>query len=136
MAAQPGREVLIKISIAGTPTTIGGMRAKSISLNDGQVDATDSDSAGRWRELLAGAGVRSAEISGSGVFKDSAGEQAMMSNFFAGTHPSMQFVIPGLGTISGVFQITQLQPGSGNHDNEVNFSASFASAGEITFTAA
>lgn len=132
MAAQKGREVYIKVSIASVFTTIGGMRAKSISLNDGAVDVTDSDSAGRFRELLAAAGVKSVSLSGSGVFKDSTGENALLTHWNAGTFPSCQFVVPGLGTFEGSFQV-QLQYQSG-HDSELQFSASFESAGEITFT--
>ena len=36
------------------------------------VDVTDAESAGRWRELLGGAGVQRAALSGSGIFKDAA----------------------------------------------------------------
>ncbi|MBI1188317.1 MAG: phage major tail protein, TP901-1 family [Alphaproteobacteria bacterium] len=134
MAAQKGREVLIRLDIASTLTTIGGMRQKSMSLNDSQVDVTDSDSAGRWRELLAAAGVKSMSLSGSGVFKDSAAEIALLGHWNAGTHPTMAFFIPEIGTFQGPFAVNlQYQ---GQHDGEVQFSASFDSAGEIAFTAA
>lgn len=134
MAAQKGREVLIKIDIGGVDTTIGGMRQKSMALNDSQVDVTDSDSAGRWRELLAAAGVKSMSISGSGVFKDTASEVALLTHWNAGTHPTMQFIVPSLGTFEGPFAVNlQYQ---GQHDGELQFSASFDSAGEVTFTAA
>ncbi|HYF21854.1 MAG TPA: phage major tail protein, TP901-1 family, partial [Caulobacteraceae bacterium] len=57
MAAQRGKDMLLKIGDGADPqafTTVAGLRARTISLNARTVDATDSDSAGRWRELLAG----------------------------------------------------------------------------------
>ena len=61
MAAQAGKDVLLKIEGApeaspGVFTTVAGLRARTISLNAKTVDVTDGDSAGRWRELLAGRG--------------------------------------------------------------------------------
>ena len=72
MAAQAGKDILLKIEGApvaspGVFTTVAGLRARTISLNAKTVDATDGDSAGRWRELLAGAGVKSAAVSGQGI---------------------------------------------------------------------
>ncbi|ODN72433.1 Phage major tail protein 2 [Methylobrevis pamukkalensis] len=43
---------------------------------------TDADSAGRWRELLEGAGVRRASLSGSGIFRDGASDAAVRQIFF------------------------------------------------------
>ena len=62
MTVQAGKDILLKIGDGGAPevfTTVAGLRARTIALNARTVDVTDGDSAGRWRELLAGAGVRS-----------------------------------------------------------------------------
>lgn len=135
MVAQRGRDVLIKSETApGVWTSIGGLRSKSISLNESLVDASDSDSPGRWRELLEGAEIRMATISGGGIFKDSAGENFMRLQWFAGTHPRLQFVVAGMGTLEGKFQITKLDY-SGDYNKEAQYSMSFESNGEITFTA-
>ena len=70
MSAQRGKDILLKIEGApGVFTTVAGLRARTISLNAKTVDATDGDSAGRWRELLAGAGVKSAAVSGQLIQK-------------------------------------------------------------------
>lgn len=137
MAAQKGREILIKADVAadGNFVTIGGMRSKSLSINEETVDVTDSDSANSWRELLAGAGVKNASISGSGVFKDSASEAQILTWKMAGTHPDLQFIVPSLGTFEGEFAIPSLEY-SGEYNGEAQFSMSFDSAAEITFTAA
>lgn len=135
MTAQKGRDVLIKMEIASVYTTIGGMRQKSMRLADGHSDVSDSDSPGRWREMLAGTGLFSMSISGAGVFKDTASEGQVLAQFLAGATPNFQFIVPGMGTFQGAFVIAGLDSG-GNHDGEVGFSTSFESAGEITFTAA
>ena len=136
MAAQKGLELLLKIDISSTYTTIGGIRNARVSLNDGStVDVTSIDDTDRMRQLLAGAGVRSISISGDGVFKDDAAIEALRTEWAAGTHPSMQAILPDWGTIEGPFQITSLEV-SGAHDGEVTFSVSLESAGDWTWTAA
>ena len=51
---------------AGVFETIAGLRATRITFNAETVDVTNLGSAGRWRELLAGAGVRVAAIAARG----------------------------------------------------------------------
>ena len=146
MAAQKGLDVLMKIDISGTKTTIGGLRSTSITLNDESVDITNKDSLGT-RTLLAGAGVNSLSVSGSGVFTDSAAEVAVRTAFQAQQNTSngssaqtaafeaFQFIIPNLGTYTGNFQITSLEY-AGEYNGEATYSMSFESAGYITFAAA
>lgn len=132
MAAQKGREILIKRDSGGSVfVTIGGMRAKSISIN-GAAPADVSDSDSTWRELLAGAGLKSVSISGSGVFKDSAAENGVRTDIFNDSSVAYQMVMPGLGTFSGNFICTSLQY-QGDYQSEVQFSMSWESAGEVTF---
>lgn len=136
MAAQKGSDILVKVDTtgAGNYVTIGGMRSRAISFNAETVDVTDSDSAGKWRELLAGAGIKSATITGSGVFKDSASEGSVRSNFFNQVITNHQFIIPDFGTIQGAFQTTSLDY-AGEHNGEMTFSMTFESSGQLTFTA-
>ena len=136
MAAQKGKDLLVKLSSdgGGTFETVAGLRATRIALNAASVDATTADSAGRWRELLGGAGVKSASVSGSGVFKDAASDAAMRAAFFEAGAPLFQLVIPDFGVIEGPFQIATLEY-SGEHDGEAAFEMSLASAGALTFAA-
>lgn len=72
MAGQRGRDVLIMISDGGAPETfvsVAGIRARTISLSAGLIDGTTAQSPQAWRELIAGAGTKRAEVAGSGVFK-------------------------------------------------------------------
>lgn len=136
MAAQKGRDILLKTETTpGTFITIAGLRTKKLSFNAESVDVTDADSAGRWRELLAGSGVRRASVGGSGIFKDAQSDAELRAAFFAGSVLSCQLVIPDFGTVSGHFQITALDY-SGSHDGEVTFEAALESAGELSFAAA
>lgn len=137
MAAQAGKDILLKISDgASTPAfvTVAGLRARTISLNARTIDATDSDSAGRWRELIAGAGVRSAAVSGSGVFRDAASDALVRQSFFDQSARAWRLVIPDFGQLEGPFLVAALDY-AGDHDGEATFALSLASAGVVTFTA-
>ena len=135
MAAQKGKDLLLKLDMgSGGFETVAGLRATRISFNAETVDVTNLGSAGRWRELLAGAGVRSAAISGSGVFRDEASDERARGIFFAGEIPAFQVVIPDFGVVRGPFQITSIEY-SGNHDGEAVYEIALASAGAVSFEA-
>lgn len=136
MGAQKGRDLLLKLDASGTGSfaSVAGLRSNAISFNAGAVDVTHQESSGQWRELLAGAGIKSAAIRGSGIFKDAASDAAVRSLFFAGTIRSWQVVVPDFGIIQGPFQIGGFEI-AGRHDGEVSFELSLESAGELSFTA-
>lgn len=136
MAVQRGRDLLIKLDMTGSGLfeTLAGLRASRLSFNAETVDVTSLDSGGGWRELLVGAGVRSASISGSGVFRDAATDERARQVFFEGERPDFQVIIPGFGIIEGPFMITSIDY-SGRHDGEAAYEMSMASAGRLTFVA-
>ncbi|SCW79716.1 phage major tail protein, TP901-1 family [Ancylobacter rudongensis] len=134
MAAQKGKDLLLKIHDGTAYATVAGLRSRQIAFNAEPVDVTHAESAGRWRELLAGAGVKRASVAGSGVFKDGASDALIRQSFFDGTIRNAQIVVPDFGTIAGPFQITALEF-AGEHDREVTFDIALESAGEITFAA-
>lgn len=134
MVAQKGRDLLLKVDNGASFATVAGLRSKRLSFNAQLVDVTDGDSAGRWRELLGGAGVQRAAVSGTGIFKDQASDTLVRSLFFAGTIVDWQLVIPDFGTVSGPFQIAALEY-SGAHDGEVVFEIALESAGQLAFEA-
>jgi len=130
--------MLVRIGDGADPetfATVAGLRARSVALGAGLVDATTGDSPGEWRELLAGAGVKRAEVSGSGVFKDAASDALMRGAFFEGRAANFQLVVPDFGTLAGAFMISELTWG-GAHDGEATFSVRLASAGQVSFEAA
>jgi TP901-1 family phage major tail protein len=137
MAAQKGKDLLLKVDSdgAGNFATVAGLRSRSIAFNTEAVDITHAESAGQWRELLAGAGAKSARIAGAGIFKDAASDATVRAYAFDGTIRNWQVVIPDFGTVEGPFQISSLEL-SGRHDGEVAFELALESAGALAFTAA
>jgi TP901-1 family phage major tail protein len=137
MPAQKGKDLLLKLDSdgAGTFTTVAGLRSKSLAFNSETVDITHAESAGQWRELLAGAGARHAKVSGAGIFKDAASDALIRDYVFAGIIRAWQVIIPDFGTVQGPFQIAAFEL-TGRHDGEVSFELSLESAGELTFAAA
>ena len=136
MAAQKGRDLLLKLDSDGVGTfvTVAGLRTHNLTFNAQTVDATDQESTGAWRELLADAGIKSASIRGSGIFKDAASDATIRTLFFDGTIRTWQVVIPDFGVVEGPFQISTLDF-AGQHDGEMTFDLSLESAGELTFAA-
>jgi TP901-1 family phage major tail protein len=136
MSAQKGKDLLIKINDGeGGFTTVAGLRTRRLAFNAETVDITHAESANRWRELLDGAGVKRASVSGRGLFKDAASDELIRATFFDGAVKDYQVVIPDFGTVAGAFQITSLEF-AGEHNGEVTFDLSLESAGELTFAAA
>jgi TP901-1 family phage major tail protein len=136
MGAQNGKDLLIKVDMTGDGQfeTLAGLRATRISFNAESVDVTSLESQGGWRELLAGAGVRSAAISGSGIFRDETTDERARQLFFDGITPMFQVVIPDFGIVEGAFQVTTLDY-AGSHNGEATYELSLASAGSLSFTA-
>lgn len=135
MAAQRGKDILLKVD-DGTAqfVTIAGLRTRKFSLNTEAVDITHSESAGRWRELLDGAGVKRAGLTGSGIFKDATSDALTRQLFFDGLIRNWQIILPDFGTIAGPFQITSLDY-RGEHSGEMTFDLALESAGALTFSA-
>ncbi|WP_323040951.1 phage major tail protein, TP901-1 family [Gemmobacter sp.] len=136
MAVQNGKDLLLKVDLSddGQFETVAGLRATRISFNAETVDVTSLESTGGWRELLAGAGVKSASISGSGVFRDAATDARARQIFFDGETPEFQVVIPDFGIVEGPFQITSIEY-AGSHNGEATYALSLASAGVLEFVA-
>lgn len=137
MAAQKGKDLLLKVDSDGLGSfaTVAGLRTRSIAFNAESVDVTHQESAGQWRELLEGAGLKSARISGAGIFKDAASDALIRGYLFEGTIRDWQIVVPDFGIVEGPFQVTAFEL-SGRHDGEVAFDLGLESAGELTFAAA
>jgi TP901-1 family phage major tail protein len=137
MSGQKGRDVLIKIGDGGAPetfATVAGIRAKTISLNARTVDGTSGESVEAWRELIAGAGVKSASVSGAGVFKDATSDTMLREAFFTQAARTFQLIIPDFGVLEGAFLVESLDY-AGDHDGEAAFAVTLASAGALSFSA-
>ncbi len=133
MTAQKGKDLLVKIHDGAGFVTVAGLRSRRIAFNAESVDITHAESAGRWRELLEGAGVKRASVSGRGLFKDAATDALMRQTFFDGAVKTYQIVIPDFGNVEGPFQMSSLEF-AGEHNGEVTYDVSLESAGALTFT--
>lgn len=135
MSAQKGKDMLLKVDIDGSGTflSMAGLRARTLSFNTETVDITDVDSTGQWRELL-NCGVKSARLTGSGIFKDQSSDETLRSYFFNSTIRDWQLIIPDFGTLEGPFHISGFEYGAA-HNGEVTFELTLESAGVISFTA-
>jgi TP901-1 family phage major tail protein len=136
MGAQKGKDLLLKVDAdeTGVFATVAGMRSRRLSFNADAVDITNAESAGRWRELLEGAGVRRAGLAGAGIFKDVASDASVRELFFNGSIRNWQVAIPDFGTVTGPFQVTSLEY-AGEHDGEVSYEIALESAGALNFAA-
>tara|TARA_R110000751_G_scaffold139246_2_gene242912 strand:+ start:24 stop:455 length:432 start_codon:yes stop_codon:yes gene_type:complete len=141
MAAQKGSAFLLKDNSTGSPTTLGGMRSTSMSINGETVDVTNKDSstftgtAGDdiGRLLLANAGIRSMSISASGVFIDSASENTTRATAFSGDAVNYDLIFADTSSCKGSFIITSYER-AGEYNGEETYSLSMESSGTITYT--
>jgi TP901-1 family phage major tail protein len=134
MAAQKGKDLLLKIADGASFVTVAGLRSRRIAFNAETVDVTHAESAGRWRELLEGAGVKRASIAGRGLFKDAASDALVRQAFFDGAVKIWQIAVPDFGTVEGAFQIVSLEF-AGEHNGEVTYELALESAGALSFVA-
>ena len=133
--AQKGKTFLLKIGNGATSevfTTLGGLRATSITINNTSVDITDKNS-DSWQELLADAGGRNVTISAGGIFKDSASENTVRLAAMQAQINNYQVVFEDGATFEGGFQIENLTYNGDNND-VVQYTLSMKSSGEITLT--
>lgn len=135
MANHAGKLVALSVESA-TPTVynaVGGLRAKSVRMNAQSIDVTDSESTDLWQELLSGGGVKSMEISGSGVFEDDAAIERVRTLFIVGTIEDWRVSLPSWQQIDCLMHISSLEI-DGPHDGAVAFSITLQSSGKPTFT--
>jgi TP901-1 family phage major tail protein len=136
MAVQNGKDLLVKVDMIGDGSfvTLAGLRATRINFNAETVDVTSLVRAGGWGVLRAGAGVKTASISGAGVFRDADTGERARQIFFNAEMPQFQVVIPDFGVVEGAFQITSIEY-AGSHNGEATYDISIASGGALSFTA-
>lgn len=134
MAAQSGKDLLLKVDNGtGSFITIAGLRSRRLVFDAQTIDITHAESAGRWRELLDGGGIRRASLQGQGLFRDTTSDARARQLFFDGQIRNWQVVIPSFGIVSGPFQIRALEY-RGDHAGEVLFEIQLDSAGALAFT--
>ena len=134
MVAVAGRKIRIYLgeTVAGG-TLVAGARSDSITINNEAIDITDKGDDG-WRVFLNDASVRTVEMSVEGILK---GDTLVSKALGVTTNLLDDYIIDidGIGTVAGEFHFSSMEIGA-PHDDAATFSATIASSGEITFTAA
>lgn len=123
MAAESGRELLI---LDGTGPVAAGIQTKAVTINNEPVDITSDDDDG-FRTMLEEAGVRSAEVSISGVAKDA----NFITAIQADSHLTLSVVIGNVATLSADWHVTSVAI-NGETGGAITFDATLQSSGEIT----
>ncbi|HEV8035857.1 phage tail tube protein [Yoonia sp.] len=133
MAALSGRKVRVQVGSGVSAADVAGARTDELTINREHIDITDKDDDG-VRKLLGEIGVISMSMTCSGIVKDDT--LAVWSADATEVLKDMSFVITGVGTYTGSFGISAFTPGGNDGAEAATFSATFESAGAITFTAA
>lgn len=132
--AYTGRSAALGISADGgsTFTTIGGVRANNVTLNNNPVDITHVSSGG-FQEMLPDGGSQSVSISVDGVVIDNTPFETMLTQADDRTLIRYKVTFANAGVLEAAFAITSLQLGAPYNDAQT-FSASLESSGTIIFT--
>lgn len=128
-----GKDFLLKIDTGGaTYVTMGGLQAKSFTLNNEEIDVTNHDSS-QWKTLLDGAGIRSMTVAGNGIHNGSASTlNKAEDNCMSGTLTNFQVVDANSGrTYTAAFKIVSWERG-GEHNGAQTYAISLASSGAVT----
>ncbi len=133
MATLQGQDMLVRVRKDNTDQsfeTLAGIRRRQFRLSALGVDTTHVNSPSGWREFMQGAGVKSVEVSGEGVFVDALSDAKLSTAFFEREIPDFELVIPEFLTLRGPFLISELNYG-GQHFDEAEFSITLKSAGAL-----
>lgn len=134
--AKLGNAMLLQIAdTAGgsTYTTIGALRANTITLNKATVDITNKDGNG-WSEVMAGGGVKSASISGSGIFTDNdSAQDLLLQAYQADTNWNFRLIHADLNVWVGSFNIDSYVLAGDVNDAET-YEITLSSADVTTYT--
>lgn len=128
MAGANGRA----LTIDWDSTTLVGVRTRGYTITNDYVDVTTDDDDG-WRTLLANPGVRSVEATAGGISSDQVLIAEMMKANITGEPLTIQLPTT-TGTLAGTFLVSSFEQ-TGETDGAVEFSATFMSSGEVTYTA-
>jgi len=130
MSKQSGRKVTLW-DASGTPAMVAGGREHGITINNELIDITSKDSSG-WRELLDDVGVRSVDVSFSGLM-DGDALIAVSTGPTSAMLKDYEIRIETVGVFAGSFGLNGIEIGS-PHDNAAEVSGTLMSSGPITWT--
>tara|TARA_R110000851_G_scaffold180991_2_gene328661 strand:- start:648 stop:1040 length:393 start_codon:yes stop_codon:yes gene_type:complete len=128
--ANTGRDFLIKIAA----TAIAGAKTTGLSLDNSPIDIT-SLSSGGFRELANFSGVRSLDLSLSGVWADDTYRDLAFGAEGTLLLTDCTISFADGATLAGDFHVANYNE-TGSHDNAVEFDATLQSSGTFVLTTA
>lgn len=136
---QVGRLLLIKVGDGGSPenfSNLCGLKTRSFDISTASVDTTipSCTNPGDVVQKTSRPGQASRTFQGSGAFVSSAAMSAFMTHVINATPFNAQVTVPGLGTFTGSYFVTNFTF-SGDVDPNMEFSATFEAADVLAFTA-
>ncbi|TPK18060.1 phage tail tube protein [Mesorhizobium sp. B2-5-7] len=136
---QTGRLLLVQIGDGVGPetfTNLCGLMQRSFNLSANDVDTTvpDCDNPGNTPQKTGVPGILNRTFTGSGKFVAGANQTAFMAYVVAGSTFNAKVIVPGLGTFTGPFYVTNFELG-GEMEGTMTFNATFNAGGALTFVA-
>jgi TP901-1 family phage major tail protein len=128
MAAEAGRNFLLKLKSGTNLTTVAAMLETSFEVNGEMVDITNKDSAGK-RTLLAGGGKSSLSITASGILTDVAHSTTLMGYAEDRTINDFQLNFDTDLTVTASCQVTKFGA-SGAEGDASKYSITLESSGD------
>lgn len=114
--------------------TLGGLRSKEFSFSAEAIDVTNVDS-NEWKSTLDASGIRSASVSGSGVYTSEAVFVEFRTDFLNNALTCILLLDAKTKELyEGCFKISELSV-SGDYDAEGQYSMSAESSGPVTIFA-
>lgn len=113
----------------GTYTNVGGVISNSFTANNGAIDLTNKSAAG-WREIMAGAGLQSVDISAEIIFSSDTPFGLMKTSSDAQTLLSYR-IARGSDVLEGLFKIVSWAETAPDND-KVTVSVSLQSSEAVT----
>ncbi|HWM82946.1 MAG TPA: phage tail tube protein [Pseudolabrys sp.] len=135
MAKEKGRLLLFKIGNAGEYDNLCGLKTRSFNLSANEVDTTtpDCENPGGPVQKTAEPGIVNRSFAGSGTFISGEVAARLMSHVRAGSIFDGQAVVPGDGTYTGPWMVSDFEY-SGEMEGTLEFSGTFTAAGPLIFT--
>lgn len=135
MSKQKGQLMLVRIMVGAAYQPLCGLRSKTLTINNAEVDVTTADcenpASALWTEVLSG--IKRVSVAGSGLSRGGAAEERVRELSMAvNAIEQFQIVVPNFGTFTGSFLLGTFELG-GEQEAGLAFNIALASSGAVTF---
>ena len=136
MAQQQGKELVIKRWNGTSFVFVCGVRTRSMTISNAQIDTTvpDCDDPSQPLVNTSVPGRQTITFSGDGLFDNADVGKAVADDARLQSLTDYQIIVPGYGTFEGEFMISDFEFG-GEMEDQMTFSATWAPTGALAFTA-